>query len=134
MASTVLLLALIEEPLELLQFVRGDRLVLEHVEHEQAGRPVEQPGEQMAERAAARLLLIDNWTVDESAPGLAVRDVALLLEDSQQRLDGAVVDRPLRLECGDDVGDCGELRSQSTVISRASPSVSVGERLRAMAA
>ena len=41
------------------QFVRIDALVLEDVEDEQARRVVEQAGNEMAERLAARLFLID---------------------------------------------------------------------------
>jgi len=84
-------LAVPDHLFQAVQFVRIDALVLEHVEDQEARRVVEQAGNEVAERVAARLFLIDDGAVREGAAGLLVGYVALRFEDAQHRLHRAVV-------------------------------------------
>ena len=71
--------AALEQPLEALQLVRCNLFVFEDVQYEKAGRVVEQPREQMAERPTPRLLPVDDRAVDERPAGLVMLEVALRL-------------------------------------------------------
>src|SRR5438094_3406863 len=75
---------------EMFAFRRVEVLVFEHVQHEQARRSVEEAPDQMAQRTTPRLTLVDHRLIDEGAGDLVVRHIALLFEDSEHRLDGAV--------------------------------------------
>ena len=86
----------------------------------------------MLECPSPRLCLVDERAVCECASGLLVRDVPLRLEDAQHRLHRAVMDGPAGFDAGDDLSHGGRGRSQSTCMSRASPSVSVSDRRLAM--
>ena len=96
-------LAVPDHLFQAVQFVRIDALVLEHVEDQEARRVVEQAGNEVAERVAARLFLIDERAIREGAAGLLVGHVPLRLEDAQHRLHRAVV----TFQAAGDIGDGG---------------------------
>ena len=65
-------------------------LVAEQVEHQQTRRVVEEPVQDLRQRAVARLALIDDRQVRKRTPVLLVRDITLPLENAECREDGVI--------------------------------------------
>src|SRR5262245_14393060 len=83
-----------DQLLQLPQFIRINPLVLQHVQHEEAGRALEEAGHEVSKGASPRLTLIDQRTIDERPRDLVVSDVPFRFEDAENRLDGAVAHDP----------------------------------------
>src|SRR5688572_15516724 len=93
------------ELLEPPEFRAIDRLVLQHVQNQEAGRTIEEACDEMFQGSLARLTLVDGRSIHKRSRHFFVGHVALRLEDSQDRLDGAVGHHPVLRQRGDDVTD-----------------------------
>src|SRR5688572_29170431 len=71
---------LLDELLHALQLGRVEFFVVQHIQNEEAWRPLEQPGDQVPEGAAPRLPFVDEGTVGERSRDLLMGDITLGFE------------------------------------------------------